>query len=156
MYDNGALLEYFSSPLTAADARKFQVEIGSDEGQQTWEALAMLVALRHWGGAHWQRSRCTLEVAGDNMSALILLTDLKNKSRSINIVARGLAFELGDSLYRPDIVTHIPGLSNKLADYLSRLMAPDGPPVARPAALDHAEQTSPAARTPSWYLAMRV
>ena len=80
----------------------------------------------------------------------------RTKSRSINIVAKELALELGDSLYRPDIVTHIPGLSNKLADYLSRLMAPDGPPVARPAALHHAEQTSPTARTPGWYLAARV
>ena len=39
---------WFAVPLTEFDASHFKCPIGDSKGQQVWEALAMLVALRFW------------------------------------------------------------------------------------------------------------
>ena len=54
------------------------------------------------------------------MAALSLLCRMQPKSSSLNLVARefDLAISLGS--YLPDFVQHIPGVSNTLADILSR------------------------------------
>ena len=45
---DGFVTELFSDPLGDLDVAEFGHEIGSAEGQQSWEALAILVALRLW------------------------------------------------------------------------------------------------------------
>ena len=42
------IVEYFDIEISADDENFLRVAAGQHEGQQTWEALAGLVALRHW------------------------------------------------------------------------------------------------------------
>ena len=43
---NGVILHYFAAPITNEDTALFGHRFGHCEGQQTWEALAILVAAR--------------------------------------------------------------------------------------------------------------
>ena len=45
---NGRIVSYFISPLADHDEQRFGVERGKSDGQQIWEALCLLVALRAW------------------------------------------------------------------------------------------------------------
>ena len=58
---NGKIAKFFSSPLTAEDSRLYGHELGSRVGQQTWECLAILVALRLCPRTH--RKQSLLEIA---------------------------------------------------------------------------------------------
>ena len=98
-------------------------EIGTSKGQQTWESLVVLVSLRHWK-SHWQRAQCTLEIKSDSVSALALASKLKSGGRGPNIVAREMALDLSGSPFRPQVFTHVPGVSNISADVLSRRYQP--------------------------------
>ena len=90
------------------------------------------------------------------MAALYLIKDLKSTAPGLNIIARELALELGDASYRPDVLSHTPGLANGVPDHLSRLSLPEYAARAWPPALQGARQVHPAPRTPSWYLASSV
>ena len=56
----------------------------------------------------------------DSMSTLIALGKLKGKSHPVVTIMRELALDMGASAYVPTTCEHIPGLSNKLVDALSR------------------------------------
>ena len=45
---NGRPVTYFTSPLSEHDERIHNQTIGDSTGQQAWECLAVLVALRAW------------------------------------------------------------------------------------------------------------
>ena len=49
---DGAITHYFASKLTQDDVDKFNTPIGDAQGQQLWEALAVLVAIALWT-PHW-------------------------------------------------------------------------------------------------------
>ena len=68
--------------------------------------------------------RAKLEVRGDNVSALTLAMHLKVSGRGLSIIARELAFVLGNAEFRPDVVAHVPGVAKVLPDLLSRLSDP--------------------------------
>ena len=114
---------WYAVPLTKVDAARFKVKLGDAEGQQLWESLNVLVALRVWQ-SWWRRKQVCLEVKSDNVTALSLLCKLKGGSASLNIIARELALDFGDCSYRPTIVTHAPGISLKTVDTLSRRFQP--------------------------------
>ena len=61
LYINGEPIQYFTSALSAIDEVWFQYRIGDSDGQQAWEALAVLVALRLWCflGFHEDHARVT-------------------------------------------------------------------------------------------------
>ena len=46
---------------------------------------------------------------------------MQAKGAGTSVVARELALDVADCLYTPAIGEHVPGVANKLADYLSRL-----------------------------------
>ena len=52
----GQFLEYSAVPPSEADLARFSKQRGSALGQQVWEALAMLLALRTWKN-FWVRER---------------------------------------------------------------------------------------------------
>ena len=100
----------------------FKIERGSCDRQQALEGLAILVALRIWNdGADSKRVRLT--VKGDNVGALTLLLKMRLSSPQQAILARELALVTVRSAF-PPIVTHTPGVANKIADLLSRLEDP--------------------------------
>ena len=87
------------------------------------------------------------------MTALHLLQDLKSKAPGGNRIAREIAILLGDACYRPDVITHTPGVANVLADFLSRWMMPDKRHLPLPQHLSNATKVSPPVRTRSFYIA---
>lgn len=118
-------VEWFTSALTPFDENLFQVPIGSPDGQQIWESLAALVALRIWKH-RWTQGRILLEVSGDSVAMLTLVLRMRARSGSpgLGIVAREIAFDVAEAVYTPDLATHIPGIANVAADMLSRRFAP--------------------------------
>jgi hypothetical protein len=118
---NDAPVSWFSSCITGADESQFGKSIGSCEGQQLWESLAALVALRVWKHT-WTSGRMRLKVRGDNMTMLSLLVRLRppTDSPGLGLIAREMALDIGEAVYAPDISEHLPGVANMVADSLSR------------------------------------
>ena len=67
----------------------------------------------------------TLRVRSDSVSALMLVLNLKASGIGPGIIAREVALDIAESVYRPDFVQHVPGISNVICDALSRLHQPD-------------------------------
>ncbi len=125
---------------------------GDASGQQTWEALSLLVSLRCWA-QQWKQQRIRLEARGDSISALTIMLKLKSKGRGPTIVAREVSLELADCSFFPDVVAHTPGIANKLSDLLSRKFLP-GRPFLLPDALSAVPETQCPIRDKSFYLAL--
>ena len=120
---NNTFVSWYGSQLSKTDSQRFKVQLADNEGQQIWESLNVLVALRLWQ-SWWRRTQVCLVVKSDNITALTLLCKLKGSSASLNIIARELALDFGDCSYRPTVVTHAPGISLVTADTLSRRFQP--------------------------------
>ena len=116
---SAATLAYPADALTPHDEAIFGHSIGSAEGQQTWEALVALVALRSWK-AHWAELRVCLEVRSDSVSALTVAMRFKSVGHGPRIVARELALEIATGVYRLNVYSHMPGAANAFPDSLSR------------------------------------
>ena len=73
----------------------------------------------------------------------------------MKIVAREMAMEFTATTLMPQLGRHIPGVTNGLADYLSRCHQPDHPACTGelpfPSALIHAMEVHPPVRDSSWY-----
>ena len=137
-----------------APAHMPPVDMGLDgrsdpAGQQTWEALCMLIALRVWK-RFWLDSVSFLTTKTDNMTTLMLITKLKASGRGPAIVARELALDLGDASHSPNMRTHISGISNNTCDALSRLNQP-GKSYCIPPSLSHLSPTTIPRRDVAWY-----
>ena len=120
---------WFATPLTTDDLRRFHASRGESRHNTTWEALALLVAIRLW----LPGTTVTARVRSDSLSALRSMVKLASKSADLNLIARELALDSVHGLYTIGMATHIPGVSNILPDDLSRMWAPD--PHAFPKAL---------------------
>ena len=142
---DGAFFECIAGALTDEDFRRFGLAAGDCRGQQCWESLAILVALRHWA-PRWRGRRFCLRVRSDSVTALTMLVSCRGTGASVNLIAREIALDLARSMYRPSVCEHIPSVSNKLPDLLSRLSEP-GAPQALPRALSGARRARPEART---------
>ena len=148
---NGAIVEYFSDALSADDLERFHYDAGSSDGQQTWESLAALAALRCWA-SHWQEDRVRLRVRGDSVTMLTAMLQLKAATRSpLTLLARELALDVAESSFEPDLGSHLPGDANTLADVLSRRFAPGAAVWAVPAQLTAAAEVRLPARDRSFY-----
>ena len=93
----------------------------------------MLVAFRLWA-CRWQDTRPTIHVKSDSVSALIMILDLRTKGSATGVIAREIALDVAQSTYQPNIVEHIGGNTNVVADALSRQYSPERVPI--PACLD--------------------
>ena len=63
---DGRIRQYFADAISLDDVHFFNHAVGSPKGQQTWEALAMLAAMRCWA-FYWQEEREHVEVTGGNI-----------------------------------------------------------------------------------------
>jgi len=125
------------------------VSRGTSEGQQLWECLCALIALRQWNAALCQR-RTSLRVRGDNITMLTVLRDFKGSSPNINVIAREVALLVAAACYKPVLAEHVPGVANVLADVLSRKFQ-DGKCWRLPSGLQQAFEVLPPARPRCWY-----
>ena len=116
------------------------IVVGSHTCQQVVEALVTLVALRAWS-PRWSGQRSRIRVRSDSISALVLCLQLKTHGDGTSTVAREIALDIADAMYAPNIVEHVPGLENIVADELSRRYAPEkNPPFLLPSCLDNVEE----------------
>ena len=81
------LVEYFASPLTEADLKRFDLKLGDPAGQQVWESLGALAALRLWAPRR-QNRRVRLTVKGDSTAMLTTVLHMKAGSQRLGLIAR--------------------------------------------------------------------
>jgi hypothetical protein len=154
LFLDGVAVEYFSVELSQFDFELFQHTVGDPAGQQTWEAYAILIALRQWS-SHWKRCRATLEVRADNVSALTMLTCFRVKGRGLTLIAREIALDVACGTYRPAVCSHAPGVAHKVADVLSRKFCPNFQYVLPPV-LSEAKEVLIPMRTKEYFSALEV
>ena len=114
-------IEWFATPLEEGDLRRFEAQRGDPAHNTTWEALALLVAVRLW----LPGTQVLARVRSDSLSALRSMAKLASSAPALNLVARELAHDQVVGLYHIGFATHIPGIANLLSDDLSRLWAPE-------------------------------
>ena len=135
----------------------FVFKNGDSDGQQSWEALAILVAVDIWA-AILSQHRIVLLAKGDNVGALTLLVKMRPSGPTMGILARELALGLAQLSFQPD-ATHTPGLSHVVADVLSRVHSPEGTGKVTSElhpALSEAQCCDVPRRNEDWYLAYRA
>ena len=147
---SGRPWQYFADDVTDEDCLSLGVSsnVGS-VGQQAFEALALLVAIRLWL-PQFKTQRVKICLRGDNLAALYAVAKMQPKSKALNIVARELALDLADASYTVDFIQHVAGLANVTADALSRKRQP-GKEFILPGLLASAIEVTPPNRSPSWW-----
>ena len=119
----GIVLSWFSSELTPDDVARFGWQIGEPDGQCTWEALAVLVAIRTFA-EHIRDMDCVLRLRSDNVAALRLATKLASGSQKLNALGAHIALALENADVNEVLAEHLAGADNVVADALSRLSLP--------------------------------
>lgn len=146
---DGKVQEYIYGKPSDFEEELLTIQIGSSEAQQAMECLGGLVALRHWS-SRWQDRQSKLCIKNDNVGALVLLGQLESHSAINSIIAREAALDIGVSSFRPQVAQHIPGITNKTCDYLSRIYQP-GHKGEFPKILHNVPRGNLEARGPGWW-----
>ena len=147
LIENGVCTEFFSDALKAEDYHRFEHQPGDAAGQQTWESLAAMVAIRLWR-SKWTSERIRITVRGDSIAMLSLVLNMRPKSTQMRLIGQEIALDLAEVSFLPLIAEHIPGVANVAADKLSRtfnLEAKDLP------VLHAATKRHPSARTDFYF-----
>ena len=147
---DGVPYQYFCDKVSELDCQMLHVEanVGSS-GQQAFEALALLAAVRLWLPTFY-KERVSVCLRGDNMAVLHTVAKMQPKSKSLGVVARELALDLACASYAVDFVQHVAGVTNVTADVLSRRWQP-GKTFEIPFVLERAAEVEPPVRGPSWW-----
>ena len=94
----GNIVSFFSSPLSDVDFQILGHTIGEASGQQVWESLSALVALRAWK-SYWTKDRTKLLMRGDSVTMLTMVLCLKpSRSPGLGLLARELALDLAEGV----------------------------------------------------------
>ena len=145
---DGTITQYFSTSVTADDEGIFGQAIGSHTGQQLWEFLALLVALRTWGD-RLVNGRTKLSLRGDNVGALTLALKLRPKCRNMALIAREIALVTGHMAFPPKVL-HTPGVAHVLADQLSSCSEEEVNDILKHSSMKFASRALPAYRIKNW------
>ena len=137
------------SPLGDLDEQILETWRYIADGQQVWEALATLVAMRLWK-QHWHNNRVLLTVGTDNVTALTLIRKLRVKGKALGVISRELALDIASSTFEPDVCEHTPGVQNILADGLSRMFEPNAV-YTLPPEFANVQRCYPPTRDAGWY-----
>ena len=121
LFINNLPVAWYACQLDSRDLRRFRASRGDCRHNTTWEALALLIAIRIW----LPGTTILARVKSDSLSALRSMVRLTSPSPALNLIARELALDRALGLYTIGVATHIPGASNKLPDDLSRMWAPE-------------------------------
>lgn len=146
---DGVIVQFLYEVPCQVDIELLHLKVGDSASQQTMESLAGLIALRQWAPS-WKDRRSHFSIRSDNTGALVLLGRLKVHSPTNNIIAREAALDIGVSSYGPEIAEHIPGITNKTCDFLSRIFQP-GDDESWPSLLAHVPRAQLSPRTKSWW-----
>jgi len=113
-------VEYFHAPISEEDVKHLKVIIGDSASMPILEALAILIAIRLWG----EQKEIAFAIRSDAQGAIQALANLRSGNSGVNRIAAELALDIVDKQFAPLRITHIPGVSNVLPDFLSRLLQP--------------------------------
>ena len=141
-------MEFAFGFISREDQQRLSATTSGSSGQQVWEALAVLAALRLWKG-YWLSRRIVLEVKSDSVTALVMLIKLKATGVGAGIISREVALDIADALYEPAIASHVPGVANVIADHLSCMAERSSSPL--PAPLRQAQQQQFEERSAAWW-----
>ena len=148
---NGVAIEMIEDIFTEHDHLVMETTAGSHEGQSAFEALAVLVAVRHWLPSR-RDEPATVVLQSDSMAALGAAAKLGSPVPKINVIVRELALEMAEGSFEIDLYGHVPGDLNTWADALSRRQDPNGPKEVPPE-LAHLPVGSPEPRGEDWWRA---
>ena len=89
----------------------------------------------------------------DSKAALGAAISLASPSEPLNAIGREMAFDSAQGAYFVALFEHVPGVANKVPDWLSRVRRPPaaGSQGPRPVQLDGAESLSVPVRDASWW-----
>ena len=152
LYRGGVPIAFFADAISLHDVKRYRHKVGDHRGQQVWESLALLVSLKAWAGlliGHRFSWRVTLK--GDNVTALNLVLRMKAPAGALKAIAKEVAMVLLESPYRPASAMHIPGLTNTLADALSRKFEPSDAVWVLPKELEGVTEVELPTRTAAYY-----
>ena len=152
---DGVPVAWFAIPIQQQDVEVLGVQPGDCKGQQCWESLCCLIAVRIWR-TRWASERLLLTVRTDNVTALTMLAKLKASSESLRIIAREMALDFAMGVFEPDVTEHTPGVQNTIADVLSRRYDPQYQcSWSVPLALRGVPECHPGLRPRPWWLSLR-
>ncbi len=101
------------------------------------------------------RQFISLRVRSDNLGALSLLISLKGAA-STGPLAKELALDLAETPYHPHMAAHTPGVTNKVADHLSRAFDKSISGWQLPAELSEIRRAYPDNRVATWWKFLRA
>ena len=148
----GAPRAYLYDKISLDDQRISGLEAGSLVGQQCWECLAVLVALRLWK-SWWHSDRVRLHVRADNITTLTMLRKLRVKGVGLTRISQDMALDIATATYEPDVLEHTPGIQNGVADMLSRVYDPSDK-FKMPRYLENAVRVIPPERNQTYWLSV--
>lgn len=123
LYAGGRAVSWFAEAVSKEDVARFNLTVGSSKDQAPLEALAILVGIRLWFTAQ-RCGRWALRVRSDSQAALGALLRMRSRDPRTNCVVREMTLDLAEGLYELDVLEHLPGLCNHVADRLSRFYQP--------------------------------
>ena len=150
LYSQGVPVSHFSDQLHEEDLRRFQARRGDPAFNTLWEVMAISVALRCWAPLFTHDTAVT--VRSDSHGSLSAMAKLSSPSPSLNLVMAEMALdasELTCGLTPVDQLVHIPGVSNTVADPLSRMFSPS--PLAFPTKLARSVPETPPFRDSTYW-----
>eukprot|EP00435_Cladocopium_sp_Y103_P001861 s2500_g1.t1 len=142
------VIDALALKVTEVDAKELGFELGTSASQGTLEALALYVCLKHWGSKLAGMS-IDLTVQSDSVTALAMAQRQSAASPALNFIGACLGIAL--ELFKVEDIrlSHLPGVANKVADFLSRPSKWAG--QAKPAELGDVKVSETAPRTEGFY-----
>ena len=146
------LLHWFACRIDSFELDLFHAEIGSPDAQALWEALCIVVACRAWIHLFEQGAVTHFQVKSDSLAALNAARKLASADPRMNTIMAELALTSAVSGVQVGLLKHTPGVSNTLADKLSRRFQREGSWTV-PEALQGIPETKIGNRPGSWWRA---
>jgi hypothetical protein len=144
----GNPIAWLADELHQEDLDRFNATLGESAFTTTWEALAILVSLRVWRSGFPRNTR--FAIRSDSLGALSAIAKMASPSKGLALILKEIALDEAGQTWGFETLTHIPGVSNTLADPLSRLHAPDAKAI--PEVLYTVPRTTLERRIGSWWV----
>ena len=147
LYINFVPVEFFGVELSDQDLRRYSAKKGVSDHITIWEALTFLVCVRVWLVS--SSIPQVIRLKSDSLGALRAMMKLSSPNKFLNYIAMEVAHHVAVEDVDTSCLEHIPGVSNVVADSLSRLYAPS--PKSVPECLANSKRIHPPERTPEFY-----
>ena len=93
-----------------------------------------------------------MRIRSDSQAALGAWAKERSSNQKVNMVVRETALDMAEGRYKIDVIQHLPGRLNDLADALSRMFQP-AVNYSIPNGLAECTQVFPAQRDDAWWRA---